>query len=126
MVGAGAQLLDRAAPQAELDPELDQQGEVAERLGIHCDIGGSIETGIGNAANLHLVAALEGEVWPAIITVAFALVAHAGVNVLNILYINQFPDRRADEMTGKRHWVVRLGATRARWGYFVIAINGYV
>lgn len=65
-------------------------------------------------------------VWPAIITVAFALVAHAGVNVLNILYINQFPDRRADEMAGKRHWVVRLGATRARWGYFVIAITGYV
>ena len=44
----------------------------------------------------------------------------------NILYINQFPDRKADEMAGKRHWVVRLGAERARWGYFVIAIMGYI
>lgn len=28
--------------------------------------------------------------------------------VTNLLYINQFPDRRADAMAGKRHWVVRL------------------
>jgi hypothetical protein len=30
VMGAGAQLLDGAAPQAELDPELDQQGEIAK------------------------------------------------------------------------------------------------
>ena len=57
---------------------------------------------------------------PVIASACYALL------VTNILYINQFPDRRADEMAGKHHWVVRLGATRARWGYFVIAITGYV
>jgi len=45
--------------------------------------------------------------------------------VANILYLNQFPDRRADELAGKRHWVVRLGPQRARWGYFLIALAGY-
>ena len=28
--------------------------------------------------------------------------------VMNLLYINQFPDRKADALAGKRHWVVRL------------------
>ncbi len=27
---------------------------------------------------------------------------------MNLLYVNQFPDRKADAATGKRHWVVRL------------------
>jgi len=45
--------------------------------------------------------------------------------VTNVLYINQFPDRRADESAGKRHWVVRLGARRARWGYWAIAAAAY-
>lgn len=45
--------------------------------------------------------------------------------VTNILYINQFPDRKADEAAGKRHWVVRLGAERARWGYAVMALIAY-
>lgn len=42
--------------------------------------------------------------------------------VTNILYINQFPDYRADLAAGKHHWVVRLGLERARWGYVVIAV----
>ena len=33
------------------------QAELADTLGLYCDIGGSIESGIGNAANLHLGAA---------------------------------------------------------------------
>lgn len=45
--------------------------------------------------------------------------------VTNILYINQFPDRKADEAAGKRNWVVRLGAERARWGYAVMALIAY-
>jgi 1,4-dihydroxy-2-naphthoate octaprenyltransferase len=45
--------------------------------------------------------------------------------VTNILFINQFPDRRADEAAGKRHWVVMLGARRARWGYGVIGLAAY-
>lgn len=39
----------------------------------------------------------------------------------NILYLNQFPDRRADAQAGKRHWVVRLRPAQAAWGYVLIA-----
>ena len=42
--------------------------------------------------------------------------------VTNVLFINQFPDRRADEAVGKRHWVVRLGPERAARVYPAIAI----
>ena len=56
---------------------------------------------------------------PVIAAVSYALL------VTNVLYINQFPDRRADESAGKRHWVVRLGARRARWGYWMIAAVAY-
>jgi len=41
--------------------------------------------------------------------------------VANVLYVNQFPDIRADALAGKRTLVVRLGTSRARWGYGVIA-----
>lgn len=40
----------------------------------------------------------------------------------NILYINQFPDRRADLAAGKRHWVARLEPPRAALGYTVILL----
>ena len=30
---------------------------------MHCDIGGSVELGLGNAANFHLGAAISNE-WP--------------------------------------------------------------
>jgi len=45
--------------------------------------------------------------------------------VTNVLYINQFPDLKADAATGKHHWVVRLGARRARWGYLALAALAY-
>jgi 1,4-dihydroxy-2-naphthoate octaprenyltransferase len=45
--------------------------------------------------------------------------------VTNILYINQFPDCKADATAGKHHWVVRLGPQHARWGYGVIAAAAY-
>ncbi len=45
--------------------------------------------------------------------------------VTNVLFINQFPDRKADEAAGKHHWVVRLGPQRARWGYALMAIAAY-
>lgn len=41
--------------------------------------------------------------------------------VTNILFINQFPDRRADEACGKHHWVVRLGVHRAARVYALLA-----
>ena len=44
--------------------------------------------------------------------------------VANVLYINQFPDARADALAGKRTLVVRLGADRARAGYAVITAIG--
>ena len=57
-------------------------------------------------------------------------IASAGYSLLvaNILFINQFPDRKADETAGKRHWVVRLGAERARHLYPMIGVlaNGCV
>ena len=43
-----------------------------------------------------------------------------------VLYVNQFPDLRADAATGKRNWVVRLGAERARAGYPLFAGAAYV
>lgn len=47
-----------------------QQAELAEQLGMSCDIGGSIETGIGNAANLHLGAALRIATLPSVCPVS--------------------------------------------------------
>ncbi len=46
--------------------------------------------------------------------------------VSNLLYINQFPDRRADTAAGKLHWVARLEVRHARWGYVLIAAIAYV
>jgi 1,4-dihydroxy-2-naphthoate octaprenyltransferase len=45
--------------------------------------------------------------------------------VANLLYINQFPDRRADAAAGKLHWVARLEVRQARWGYVLIAAMAY-
>ncbi len=47
------------------------------------------------------------------------------LHVANVLYINQFPDYRADAATGKRNWVVRLGPGRARYGYPLIVGTAY-
>lgn len=55
---------------------------------------------------------------------AFAPVASGlgfALLVANVLYINQFPDVRADAGAGKNTLVVRLGVARARWGYIAIA-----
>ncbi|MDP2825182.1 MAG: prenyltransferase [Sulfuritalea sp.] len=59
---------------------------------------------------------------------AFAPVA-AGLGfallVANVLYINQFPDVKADAGAGKNTLVVRLGVAPARWGYVAIAALAY-
>ncbi len=52
---------------------------------------------------------------PVVASLSYALL------VSNVLYINQFPDRKADAAAGKRHWVVRLAPEQARWGYVVLA-----
>lgn len=45
--------------------------------------------------------------------------------VANVLYINQFPDVKADAGFGKNTLVVHLGFASARWGYMVIAVLAY-
>ncbi len=46
--------------------------------------------------------------------------------VANVLYINQFPDIRADALAGKRTMVVRLGPANARFGYAMIGALAYL
>lgn len=46
-----------------------QIGAVAQGAGLPVNVNGSLEGGVGNASNLHLSAALEGEVLPGVITV---------------------------------------------------------
>lgn len=47
-----------------------QQAEIAARLGMPCDIGGSIETGIGNAANLALGTSMPNATLPSVCPVS--------------------------------------------------------
>ncbi|MBA3031913.1 MAG: prenyltransferase [Gammaproteobacteria bacterium] len=56
---------------------------------------------------------------PVVAGLGFALL------VANVLYINQFPDVKADAGAGKRTLVVKLGVARARWGYVAIAALAY-
>jgi muconate cycloisomerase len=47
-----------------------QQAEIADALGMYSDVGGSIESGIGNAANLHLGAASRIATLPSVTPVS--------------------------------------------------------
>jgi len=47
------------------------------------------------------------------------------LHVANLLFINQFPDVKADAAAGKRNLVVRFGPARARWLYPAIAAFAY-
>ena len=62
-----------------------QQAELAAALGLYCDIGGSIELGIGNAANLHLGAALPNAILPSVCPVTKPADA-AGPEIAGIYY----------------------------------------
>lgn len=53
-------------------------------------------------------------------------VASYALLVTDLLFINQFPDEKADGIAGKRHWVVRLGHHKARWLYVVVAAVAYL
>jgi 1,4-dihydroxy-2-naphthoate octaprenyltransferase len=46
--------------------------------------------------------------------------------IMNVLWINQFPDAPADHAVGKRHWVVRLGRRRALLIYGVLFLATYL
>ena len=43
-----------------------------------------------------------------------------------VLYINEFPDYKADMAVGKTHWVVRMGRKRAAVGYAIMMLATYV
>ena len=49
-----------------------------------------------------------------------------GLLTANLLYINQFPDRKADIQAHKLHWVARLAPLTARWGYVLIALLAWL
>ena len=53
------------------------------------------------------------------------LSAILGILVAAFLWINQFPDYRADRESGKRNLVVRLGLNRAAFVYVVIVGSAY-
>jgi 1,4-dihydroxy-2-naphthoate octaprenyltransferase len=54
------------------------------------------------------------------------LSAILGLLVAAFLWINQFPDCRADESAGKRNLVVRLGPSRAAIAYLGIMCGAYL
>ena len=45
-----------------------------------------------------------------------------GLLTSNLLYINQYPDRKADISANKLHWVARLPTKVSRWGYLLITL----
>lgn len=64
-----------------------QQAELAAALGMYCDIGGSIEMGIGNAANLHLGVSLEAAILPSVCPVSRPA-GTPGPSVAGIYYLD--------------------------------------
>jgi muconate cycloisomerase len=62
-----------------------QQAEIAAALAMNCDIGGSIEMGIGNAANLHLGAALVTADLPSVCPVTMPI-GSSGPVVAGVYY----------------------------------------
>jgi len=59
--------------------------------------------------------------WP-----AFAIGASQGFFITGVIWINQFPDYEADQKTGKRNLVVRLGPGPSRYLYGIIMGMGFV
>ncbi|MBU0656930.1 MAG: prenyltransferase [Gammaproteobacteria bacterium] len=57
----------------------------------------------------------EMDSYPVLISLPVALL------VMNILFINQFPDHQADAASGKHHWVVRMGLVKAPRVYLIAA-----
>lgn len=70
--------------------------------------------GPGIAAGTYAVQ--RGEIPPEVVAAAFPL----GMLIGAFLWINEFPDYRADRASGKRNLVVRLGRPRAAKGFAVL------
>jgi muconate cycloisomerase len=75
-----------------------QQAELGAALGLYCDIGGSIEMGIGNAANLQLGVAMEAAILPSVCPVSLPR-GSAGPEIAGVYYTDDViaePFRFAD------------------------------
>lgn len=64
-----------------------QQADIAENLGLYSDVGGSIEMGIANAANLHLAAATKNAWLPSVCPVT-TLAGAEGPQVAGVYYVD--------------------------------------
>jgi muconate cycloisomerase len=62
-------------------------GAIGRAAGMPVNVNGSLESGVGNAANLHLSAALEGQVLPGVITVN-TLLGRERTKVGGIFYVD--------------------------------------
>lgn len=95
----------------------------APPLGLNSRGLGEASVGIGFGSVITLGADMVQrggfDAFPLLVSVPYALLVAA------LLYVNQFPDYKADAAAGKHHWVVRLGPMRARWGYLGIVLAAY-
>jgi 1,4-dihydroxy-2-naphthoate octaprenyltransferase len=57
---------------------------------------------------------------------AFVLGIPLGFLIAAVIWINQFPDFEADNATGKRNLVVRLGVRRSRWIYASLMVFPFI
>lgn len=46
--------------------------------------------------------------------------------IVSVLYVNEFPDYIADKSTKKKTIVVRLGRSKAAYGYMIIVVSAYL
>jgi len=85
--------------------------------------------GLGEFAVLAGFGLLPAAAWSiqtgSLAPMSLALGLPGGLLIAALLYINQFPDVAADAAVGKRHWVVRLGTARARYGYLLLVVAGW-
>jgi len=56
---------------------------------------------------------------------AFILGIPLGLLTTAILWINQFPDMKSDEIAGKNHLVVVLGLEKSSWGFLFLMISAF-
>lgn len=57
---------------------------------------------------------------------AFIAGIPVGILIANVLYINQFPDKEADQAVGKNHWVVRWGKKKAAKVFVILVAAVYI
>ena len=56
---------------------------------------------------------------------AFLFGIPLGILTTAILWINQFPDSKSDEIAGKHHLVVVLGLEKSSWGYLFLMLAAF-